>query len=542
MKNFKPKIFSVMKKYTKEQFVKDVISGIIVAIIALPLSIAFALGAGVSAEKGIYAAIISSLVGAFLGGSRVQISGPTGAFIVITQSVILSYGLNGLAVAMIMAGIFLVLLGVFKLGRMIKFIPSPITVGFTAGIGVTIFTLEVKDFLGLSPEKMPTKFLGKWEYYLSHLNEVNWQSVVLALVCIVILVIWPRFNKKIPNSLIAIIVGTIATQLLNLDVKLLGDIPKSLGAPVVPELSFAMIQQLVAPSFTIAILVAMQALLSAVVTDGIINSRTNSHMELIAQGISNIILGFFGCIPTTGGVARGVQSAQNGARTPIAAIVHSVSLFVFLIVLMPFIKLVPLPVLAAILMVVSYNMLNVNVLIGYLKHPKSDLAVLICSCVLTFAFDLVFAIEVGLIMAAFLFMKRMSDATEVQGWRYINDENDPDSLTLRKVPAHTLVYEVSGPMFFAVSDKILKITGEADTKCIIIRMRSVNSIDATAMNSLDQLLEKCKKKGITLILSHVNVQPRKLMDNVGFIRKIGKTNMCDNIDKALSRAKVIVAE
>ena len=542
MKNFKPKIFSVMKKYTKEQFVKDVISGIIVAIIALPLSIAFALGAGVSAEKGIYAAIISSLVGAFFGGSRVQISGPTGAFIVITQSVILSYGLNGLAVAMIMAGIFLVLLGVFKLGRLIKFIPSPITVGFTAGIGVTIFTLEVKDFLGLSPETMPTKFLGKWEYYLSHLNEVNWQSVVLALVCIVILVIWPRFNKKIPNSLIAIIVGTIATQLLNLDVKLLGDIPKSLGAPVVPELSFAMIQQLVAPSFTIAILVAMQALLSAVVTDGIINSRTNSHMELIAQGISNIILGFFGCIPTTGGVARGVQSAQNGARTPIAAIVHSVSLFVFLIVLMPFIKLVPLPVLAAILMVVSYNMLNVNVLIGYLKHPKSDLAVLICSCVLTFAFDLVFAIEVGLIMAAFLFMKRMSDATEVQGWRYINDENDPDSLTLRKVPAHTLVYEVSGPMFFAVSDKILKITGEADTKCIIIRMRSVNSIDATAMNSLDQLLEKCKKKGITLILSHVNVQPRKLMDNVGFIRKIGKTNMCDNIDKALSRAKVIVAE
>ncbi len=542
MKTFKPKIFSVMKNYTKEQFIKDVISGIIVAIIALPLSIAFALGAGVSAEKGIYAAIISSLVGAFLGGSRVQISGPTGAFIVITQSVILSYGMNGLAISMIMAGIFLVLLGVFKLGRMIKFIPSPITVGFTAGIGVTIFTLEVKDFLGLSPEAMPTNFFGKWGYYLTHLNEVNWQSVILALVCIVILVIWPKFNKKIPNSLIAIIVGTVATQLLHLDVKLLGEIPKSLGAPVVPELSFEVIQELISPSFTIAILVAMQALLSAVVTDGIINSRTNSHMELVAHGISNIILGFFGCIPTTGGVARGVQSAQNGARTPIAAIVHSISLFIFLIVLMPFIKLVPLPVLAAILMVVSYNMLNVNVLIGYLKRPKSDLSVLICSCVLTFAFDLVFAIEVGLIMAAFLFMKRMSDVTEVQGWKYINDENDPDSLTLRKVPEHTLVYEVSGPMFFAVSDKILKITGEADTKCIIIRMRSVNSIDATAMNTLEQLLEKCKKKGITLILSHVNTQPRKLMDNVGFLRKIGKVNLCDNIDKALMRAKEIVAE
>lgn len=540
MKTFKPKIFSVMKNYTKEQFVKDVISGIIVAIIALPLSIAFALGAGVSAEKGIYAAIISSLVGAFLGGSRVQISGPTGAFIVITQSVILSYGLNGLAIAMIMAGIFLVLLGVFKLGRLIKFIPSPITVGFTAGIGVTIFTLEVKDFLGLSPEAMPTNFFGKWGYYLSHLHEVNWQSVILALVCIVILLVWPKFNKKIPNSLIAIVVGTVATQLLKLDVKLLGEIPKSLGAPVVPELSFEMIQELISPSFTIAILVAMQALLSAVVTDGIINSRTNSHMELIAHGISNIILGFFGCIPTTGGVARGVQSAQNGARTPIAAIVHSISLFIFLIVLMPFIKLVPLPVLAAILMVVSYNMLNVNVLIGYLKHPKSDLAVLICSCVLTFAFDLVFAIEVGLVMTTFLFMKRMSDVTEVQGWKYVNDENDPDSLTLRKVPKHTLVYEVSGPMFFAVSDKILKITGEADTKCIIIRMRGVNSIDATAMNTLEQLLDKCKKKDITLILSHVNVQPRKLMDNVGFTRKIGKINMCDNIDKSLMRAKEIV--
>ncbi len=540
MKTLKPKIFSVMKNYTKEQFLKDVISGIIVAIIALPLSIAFALGAGVSAEKGIYAAIISSLIGAFLGGSRVQISGPTGAFIVITQSVLLEYGADGLAVSMIMAGIFLIALGVFKLGRLIKFIPSPITVGFTAGIGVTIFTLEVKDFLGLTPEAMPTTFEGKWSYYLTHLSETNIQSVILALVCIVILVIWPRFNKKIPNSLIAIIVGTVATQVLGLDVKLLGEIPKSLGAPIVPELSVSMIRKLVSPSFTIAILVAMQALLSAVVTDGIINSRTNSHVELVAHGASNIVLGFFGCIPTTGGVARGVQSAQNGARTPIAAIVHSISLFVFLIALMPFIKLVPLCVLAAILMVVSYNMLNVSVLKGYLKRPKSDLAVLICSCVLTFAFDLVFAIEVGLIMAAFLFMKRMSDVTEVQSWKYINDEDDPDSLSLRKVPEHTLVYEVSGPMFFAVSDKILKITGEADTKCIIIRMRGVNAIDATAMNTLEQLLDKCHKKGITLILSHVNVQPRKLMDNVGFIRKIGKENLCDNIDKALMRAKEIV--
>lgn len=542
MKDFEPKIISALKNYNANQFVKDVISGIIVAVIALPLSIAFALGAGVSAEKGIYAAIISSIIGALLGGSRVQISGPTGAFIVITQSVILQYGLNGLAISMLLAGVFLILMGVFKLGKLIKFIPSPITVGFTAGIGVTIFTLEVKDFLGLTPDAMPTNFVGKWDYYLSHLKEANLQSVILALVCIVILVVWPKFNKKIPNSLIAIIVGTIAAQLLDLDVKLLGEIPKSLGAPVMPQLDWTTIHELISPGFTIAILVAMQALLSAVVTDGIVNSHSNSNMELIAHGLSNIVLSFFGCIPTTGGVARGVQSANNGARTPIAAIVHSISLFVFLIVLMPLIKLVPLCVLAAILMVVSYNMLNISVLKAYLKHPKSDLLVLICSCVLTFAFDLVFAIEVGLVMAAFLFMKRMSDETEVHGWKYIDDEHDPDSISLRKVPDHTLVYEISGPMFFAVSDKILKITGNADTKCIIIRMRGVNSIDATAMNTLDQLLTKCEKKGIRLILSHVNGQPKRLMDNVGFTTRLGKHNFCAHIDNALARAEMIVNE
>ena len=542
MEKFEPKILTALKGYTKGQFIKDMISGIIVAVIALPLSIAFALGAGVSAEKGIYAAIISSLIGALFGGSRVQISGPTGAFIVITQSVILNYGLNGLAIAMIIAGIFLILMGVFNLGKLIKFIPSPITVGFTAGIGVTIFTLEVKDFLGLSPEAMPTNFIGKWKYYFAHLDETNMQSVILALVCIVILLVWPKINKKIPNSLIAILVGTIATQVLQLDVKLLGEIPKSLGAPVIPQMNYATIRSLVSPGFTIAILVAMQALLSAVVTDGIVHSHTNTKMELIAHGLSNMVLALFGCIPTTGGVARGVQSAENGAKTPIATIFHSIGVFIFLIFLMPFIKLVPLCVLAAILMVVSYNMLNVSVLKAYLKNTKSDLVVLICSCVLTFAFDLVFAIEVGLILTAFLFMKRMSDLTDVQGWKYIDEEDDPDSLVLRDVPKHTLVYEVSGPMFFAVSDKILKIAPNADTKCIIIRMRGVNSIDATAMNALEKLFDKCQKKSVTLILSHVNKQPRKLMNNVGFTTKIGKENFCLHIDDALERAKVIALQ
>ena len=536
MERLEPKFFYTIKHYSKEQFFKDAISGIIVAIIALPLNIAFALGAGVSAEKGIYAAIIASIICGLFGGSRVQISGPTGAFIVITQSVIAQYGLNGLAVAMIIAGIILIILGGFRLGKLIRFIPAPITTGFTAGIGVTIFTLEVKDFLGLSPESMPTKFVEKWSYYLSNLDQANMQSVILALVCIVILVIWPKINQKIPNSLVAIVVGTLAAQLLNLDVKLLGEIPKSLGAPVLPSTNFQMIIDLVSPGFTIAILIAMQALLSTVVTDGMINSRSNSNMELIAQGAANIVLAFFGCIPTTGGVARGVQSAKNGARTPIAAIVHSIMLFVFLIVLMPLIKLVPLPVLAAILMVVSYNMLNVKVLKGYLKAPKSDLSVLIASCVLTFAFDLVFAIEVGMIMSLALFMKRMSDVTDVKMWKTIEDGTKYD-LDLKQVPSKTAVYEIHGPLFFGAADVLKKIVVDEKKNCLIIRMRGVGTIDATAMNYLDVLYEDCKAKNVQLLFSHANEQPLSVMKKSGFFHKVGEENFCPNIDSALKRAE-----
>lgn len=535
MERLEPKFFYTITHYSKEQFVKDLISGIIVAIIALPLNIAFALGAGVSAEKGIYAAIIASIICGLLGGSRVQISGPTGAFIVITQSVIAQYGLDGLAVAMIIAGIILMLLGLFRLGRLIKFIPSPITTGFTAGIGVTIFTLEVKDFLGLSPASMPTKFVEKWAYYLSSLDEANIQSILLALVCIVILVVWPKINQKIPNSLVAIVVGTLAAQLLNLDVKLLGEIPKSLGAPVMPSTNFQMVIDLVSPGFTIAVLIAMQALLSAVVTDGLINSRSNSNMELIAQGAANIVLAFFGCIPTTGGVARGVQSAKNGARTPIAAVVHSVMLFVFLIVLMPLIKLVPLPVLAAILMVVSYNMLNVKTWISYLKAPKSDFAVLIASCVLTFAFDLVFAIEVGMIMSLALFMKRMADVTDVKMWKSIEDGTRYD-LDLKVVPKKTTVYEINGPLFFGAADVIKKIAVDEKKNCLVIRMRGAGAIDATAMGYLNDLYEDCKRKNIQLVFSHVNEQPLSLMKKNGFFEKVGEENFCPNIDSALKRA------
>ncbi len=536
MESLKPKFFAVMKDYTWEQFVKDVVAGIIVAVIALPRSIAFALGAGVSAEKGIYAAIISSLVCGLLGGSRVQISGPTGAFIVITQSVILSYGTEGLAVAMVLAGAMLIIMGACRMGKLIKFIPAPITTGFTAGIAVTIFTLEIKDFLGLTPESLPIKFIGKWQYYLTHLSEINYQSVLLGLFCIVILVVWPKLNKTIPNSFVAILAGTVIACVFRLDVKLLGEIPKSLGMPGIPGMDVQTVMDLVQPGLTIAILIAMQALLSAVVTDGLVNSRTNSNVELMAQGLANIILGIFGCIPATGGVARGIASAKNGARTPVAAMVHSLMLFVFLIFLMPLIKLVPLCVLAAILMVVSYNMFNVKAMLGYRTAPKSDTAVLICSCVLTFAFDLVLAIEAGMVLSCALFLKRMSEEAEVKGWKYY-EEDDPDSINLRRVPQYVRVYEITGPMFFGVADRIGEITLKDFTKCLVIRMRGVPSLDATAMYSLEKLYESCKAKGVVMIFSHVNEQPYRTMQKAGFVEKVGEENFCGHIDDALERAK-----
>jgi SulP family sulfate permease len=439
---------------------------------------------------------------------------------------------------MIIAGIMLILMGIFRMGRLIKFIPAPITTGFTAGIGVTIFTLEVKDFLGMQVESMPSKFVGKWQYYLTHLTDINYQAVLLGLLCIVILVVWPRINKVIPNSFVALIVGTLIAYIFKLDLPLLGEIPKSLGMPSVPRTDLQTVIDLVQPGFTIAVLVAMQALLSAVVTDSIVNRKTDSNMELIAHGIANIILGIFGCIPTTGGVARGVASAKNGARTPVVAIIHSIMLFVFLMLLMPFIKMVPLCVLAAILIVVSYNMFNIRAMLAYRKAPKSDAAVLITSCVLTFAFDLVLAIEVGMVLACFLFMKRMSEQSQIKGWRYDEneDEDDPDSINLRQVPQHIRVYEISGPLFFGAADRIADIRLKEFTKCLVIRMRSVPALDATAMQALEELYDRCSAQNVQIIFSHVNEQPYRTMEKDGFIEKVGAENFCRHIDDALERA------
>lgn len=545
----KPKIFSVMKHYNAKQFFLDMKAGIIVAIIALPLSIAFALGCGVSAEKGIYSAIISGIIVAFLGGSRVQITGPTGAFIVITQSVIAGYGTQGLIVATIMAGIILILLGIFHLGKLIKYIPSPITIGFTGGIAITIATLEIKDFLGLEIATMPTSFLGKWQTYFSHLSQLNWQALVLGLVSIVILVIWPKLNKTIPNSFVALVIGTAAAYFLELDVSLLGDIPKTLSLAKIDGMDFDAVFNLMSPAFTIAVLIAMQALLSAVVTDGMIHSKHKPNAELVGQGVANIVLGMFGCIPATGGVARSIANAKNGGRTPIALLFHSLTLLAMLLFGMPLIRLVPRPVLAAILLVVSYNMFNIKAFLAYRKAPKSDTIVLITSCILTFAFDLVLAIEVGIVLSCLLFMKRMSDVTDVSGWKYIRDthlpeeENDPEHISLKEVPNYTEVFEVTGPMFFGAVDKLLRLkhqTMKKDTKVVIVRMRSVPAIDATAMNTLRNVTNDLKKYGITVIFSHVLEQPRSIMEKNGFIEAVGSENFCENIDAALERAGQLV--
>ena len=546
----KPKLFSVIKHYNFKQFLLDMKAGIIVAIIALPLSIAFALGCGVSAEKGIFSAILSGFIVAILGGSRVQITGPTGAFIVITQSVIAGYGTQGLIVATIMAGIMLILFGVLNLGKLIKFIPSPITIGFTGGIAVTIATLEVKDFLGFEIATMPTSFLGKWSTYIKHFSSVNIEALILGLVSIVILVIWPKINKTIPNSFVALVIGTAAAYFLKLDVALLGDIPKTLSVAKVSGLDFDMIFSLVSPAFTIAILVAMQALLSAVVTDGMINSKHKPNAELVGQGVANMVLGVFGCIPATGGVARSIANAKNGGRTPIALMFHSLTLLIMLLFGMPLIKLVPRPVLAAILLVVSYNMFNIRAFLAYRKAPKSDAIVLLTSCILTFAFDLVVAIEVGIVLSCILFMKRMSDVTDVSGWTYIRDthlpeeENDPEHISLKEVPEGTEVFEVNGPMFFGAVDKLLRLkhqTMKKDTKVVIIRMRGVPAIDATAMNTLRDVTEDLTEFGISVIFSHVLPQPRSIMEKNGFIKLVGEHSFCENIDAALALASSLTA-
>lgn len=541
----KPKLFSVMKTYTKEQLVKDIISGVIVAIIALPLSIALALASGVGPEPGIYTAIIAGFIISFLGGSRVQIAGPTAAFATIVAGIIVKSGMDGLITATIIAGILLVLMGIFHLGSLIKFIPYTITTGFTAGIAVTILIGQLKDFFGLTyPEGTPTiETIEKVKAVYSNLYTINLEAFLVGAVCLVILIVWPKISDKIPGSLIAVIVGILMVKFMGLKVNTIGDlytISSSLPKFHMPNLSISMIRAEFSDGFTIAILAAIESLLSCVVADSMINSKHRSNMELIAQGVGNIGSVLFGGIPATGAIARTAANIKNGGRTPIAGMVHSVVLLLTLVVLMPYAALIPMPTIAAILFMVAYNMCGWKTFVHLCKTaPKSDIIVLVLTFVLTVVFDLVVAIEVGMIAACVLFMKRMSEESEVRGWKYFDgdSEDDPDAIELRQVPQYVRVYEISGPMFFGASDRIAEITLKNFTKCLVIRMRGVPAVDATAMHSLELLYDKCKAKGVQLIFSHVNEQPYKIMEKDGFIEKIGAENFCAHIDDALERAK-----
>ncbi len=548
MKYLKPKFFSVIKNYSGSQLLKDVIAGVIVAIIALPLSIALALASGVEPACGIYTAIAAGFVVALLGGSRVQIAGPTAAFASIVAGVVATQGMDGLFIATVLAGIILILMGVLKLGSLIKFIPETITVGFTAGIAVTIVIGQIKDFLGLTYAQgvRPVEAIEKIEANLHAMGTFSWQSLLVGVVCLAILIVYPKFEKRIPPSLIAVFAGALMVAFIpGLDegVYTIGElytIPA--GLPEIDlsgmDFSFSKITAVLPDAFTIAILAAIESLLSCVVADTMVNSKHNSNAELVAQGAANIASVFFGGIPATGAIARTAANAKNGGRTPVAGMVHSVVLLLVLLFLMPYAGLIPMPTIAAILFMVAYNMSEWRKFVRIVKTaPKGDIAVLVLTFVLTVVFDLVVAIAVGMVLAAMLFMKRMSDEAGVTGWKYTEVEGDADSIELRKVPEHVRVYEIDGPLFFGSAEKILDITVKEKTRCLILRMRAVPAIDVTALNSLEALRKKCEAKGIRLVLSHVNKQPLHAMKKSGFYEKVGESNFCSHIDEALDFAK-----
>ena len=549
MKEFKPKLFSVMKDYSGSQLVKDIVAGIIVAIIALPLSIALAIASGVGPEAGIYTAIVAGFIVSFLGGSRVQIAGPTAAFATIVAGIVMKDGREGLIIATIMAGIILIIMGFCRFGSLLKYIPDPITTGFTAGIAVTLFIGQIKDFTGISymNGEKPIETGEKVMALIYNAVTVNWQAVLIGVISLAILIVWPMIFKKIPGSFIAVVVTAAIVEIFHWDVNTIGKSFENIQAGLPPlsinlsMFSFASVRGQLSNAVTIAFLAGVESLLSAVVADSMIGSKHRPNMELVAQGVGNIASACFGGIPATGAIARTAANIKNGGRTPIAGMVHSVTLLLVVVFLMPFAKLIPMPCIAAILFQVAYNMSGWRRFVKLIKSsPKSDIVVLLITFVLTVVFDLVVAIEVGVLLAAVLFMKRMSDVTQVAGWKDFDPENDPDSIDLRVLPEHTIVYEINGPMFFATAGKILQISPKEDTKALVLRMRSVSTIDATALRNLEILFEDCKNRGVQLIMSHVNEQPMKVIQKAGFDKKLGSENFCAHIDDALSRAQQIV--
>lgn len=555
---FRPKLFTMMKTYTKADFMTDLMAGIIVGIVALPLAIAFGIASGVSPEKGIITAIVAGFIISFLGGSKVQIGGPTGAFIVIIYGIIQEYGIDGLMVATMMAGVLLILLGIFKLGAVIKFIPYPIIIGFTSGIAVTIFTTQIADIFGLDfkGEKVPGDFIGKWILYFHHFDTVNWWNVIVSVVSVFIIAITPKFSKKVPGSLIAIILVTVGVYCLKMYggitcIDTIGDrfsIKAQLPEAAVPELDWEAIKNLFPVAITIAVLGAIESLLSAAVADGVIGDRHDSNTELIAQGIANFVSPIFGGIPATGAIARTMTNINNGGKSPVAGIVHAVVLLLILLFLMPLAQYIPMACLAGVLVIVSYNMSGWRVFKGLLKNPKSDVAVLLITFFLTVIFDLTVAIEVGLVIACVLFMKRVMETTKIS---VITDEIDPNNESDLEVheehlmiPQGVEVYEINGPYFFGIATKFEEIMSRLGDrpKIRIIRMRKVPFIDSTGIHNLTTLCEMSQKENIHIILSGVNEKVHKVLEKSGFYELLGEENICSNINEALEVATREVAE
>lgn len=575
MEKIRPMLFTTLKKYSGAQLMSDVVAGIIVAIIALPLSIALALASGVGPEQGIYTAIAAGFVISFLGGSQVQIAGPTAAFATIVAGIVARSGVEGLAVATIMAGIILVIMGFCQLGSLIKFIPFTITTGFTSGIAVTIVIGQLKDFFGVTyPAGMETiETMQKLKAFAAGFGTMNVHALIVGLVCLAILIVMPKITEKIPGSLVAVLVGIVMVKFLPLQVNTIGNlysVSNALPAFHMPAFSYDVIQGSLSDAFTIAILAAIESLLSCVVADGMIGGKHRSNTELVAQGAGNIVSALFGGIPATGAIARTAANIKNGGRTPVAGMVHAGILLLILVILMPYASWIPMPTIAAILFMVAYNMCQWRTFARLAKTaPKSDIAVLVITFFLTVVFDLVVAIEVGMVLSCLLFMKRMSDEMGVRSWLHVEEVEEQkreeeeasrgakktmsveeaqlkaaaeeiNPAKLRQIPMELAVYELTGPLFFGAADRINQIEVNEVTRCLILRMQAVPAADSTAMNSMTALCERCKKNGVTLILSHVNEQPMRAMEKAGFVDLVGRENFCRNIEEALDHADKVL--
>ena len=554
---FKPRLLTSLKNYNKKTLTADIMAGIIVGIVALPLAIAFGIASGVTPEKGIITAIVAGFIVSAFGGSRVQIGGPTGAFIIIIYGIIQQYGFQGLTIATLMAGFFLILFGLLRLGTIIKYIPYPIIVGFTSGIAVTIFTTQIKDLFGLQLASVPSDFVEKWIVYAQNADSADLWSSIVGIVSVIIIAITPRFSKKIPGSLIAIILMTVFALILKnycgvTSIETIGDrftINAQLPEAQLPGLNWETIKSLVSPALTIAILGAIESLLSATVADGVIGDHHDSNTELIGQGLANLATPLFGGIPATGAIARTMTNINNGGKTPVAGIIHAIVLVLIFLFLMPLAKYIPMACLAGVLVVVSYGMCGWRSFLALMKNPKSDVTVLLITFFLTIIFDLTIAIEVGLIIACLLFMKRMSETTDVKVIMDEIDPNDESDIKLENnehliIPNGVEVYEINGPYFFGAGNRFEEIMASFGDrpKVRIIRMRKVPFVDSTGIHNLTNLCIMSQKEGIQIVLSGVNPKVHAVLARSGFYELIGEENICSHINIALEKAKEIAGE